>query len=157
MFRERQPEGAEVIVWQARQRRKAVVFGLMAALLGAVVLVLEAFSSHQVPFLTPSQVAQHEAPVGQSFRLAGLVEEGSVQRLESGVGVRFVVTDTAQGIAVVYPGLLPDLFHEGGGVVAQGRLDASGQFLAHEVNAEHDDQNTRPEAALALGKSGVRP
>ncbi|WP_255407146.1 cytochrome c maturation protein CcmE [Ideonella sp. A 288] len=143
--------------WQTRHRRRAVMFGVMAALSAAVVLVLEAFGSNQVPFFTPSQVAQHEAPVGQHFRLAGVVEEGSVHRLGDGVGVRFMVTDTAQRIAVVYPGLLPDLFQEGRGVVAQGQLDAAGLFVAHEVNADHDDHNTRPEAALALGKSGVRP
>lgn len=143
--------------WQARHRRRAVAFSVMAALSGAVVLVLDAFRSNQVPFFTPSQVAQHEAPSGKSFRLAGLVEEGSVQRLGNGVGVRFVVTDTAQRIPVVYPGMLPDLFREGRGVVAQGQLDGAGQFVAREVNAEHDDNNTPTEAALALGKSGVRP
>lgn len=129
----------------------------MLAILGGAVLMLDAFRTHQVPFFTPSQVAQHEAPTGQSFRLAGLVEAGSVQRLDQGVGVRFVVTDTAQRISVFYPGLLPDLFREGGGVVAQGQLDASGLFVAREVDAQHDDNTMRPEAALALGKSGARP
>ena len=132
------------------RRTLAIVFGL-AALGAATALVLSAFQENLVFFLTPSQVAANEAPQGRTFRIGGVVEKGSVQR--TGVEVRFVVTDTAKGIPVVYSGALPDLFREGKGVVAQGQLGADGVFRAREVLAKHDENYMPPEAAHAVEKA----
>jgi cytochrome c-type biogenesis protein CcmE len=117
----------------------------------ATALVLMAFEKNLVFFFTPSQVAANEAPQGKTFRIGGMVEKGSVSR--QGVEVRFVVTDTAKSIPVVYSGTLPDLFREGKGVVAQGQLDADGVFRAREVLAKHDENYMPPEAAHAVEKA----
>ncbi len=122
----------------------------VAALGLATTLVLDAFQSNLVFFFSPSQVAANEAPKGKSFRIGGLVEEGSVKRESDGVTVNFVVTDTAKVIPVVYTGILPDLFKEGKGVVAQGKLSSDGIFRADEVLAKHDENYMPPEAADAL-------
>ena len=114
----------------------------------ATALALRAFNQNLVFFFTPSQVAAKEAPVGRTFRIGGMVERGSVKR--EGVEVRFVVTDTAKSMPVVYRGQLPDLFREGIGVVAQGQLGADGIFLAREVLAKHDENYMPPDAAHAL-------
>ena len=113
-------------------------------------MVLDAFQSNLVFFFSPTQVAANEAPQGKSFRIGGLVEEGSVKRQSDGVTVSFVVTDTAKVIPVLYTGILPDLFKEGKGVVAQGKLSADGVFRADEVLAKHDENYMPPEAAQAL-------
>lgn len=133
-----------------RHRRIALAATLLALLGGAVALVLNAFQSNLVFFHSPSQVLSGEAPTGRSFRLGGLVETGSVQR--DGVNVRFRVTDTAQTVTVRYTGILPDLFQEGKGVVAQGRLNG-GVFDAAEVLAKHDENYMPPEAAEALRRA----
>jgi cytochrome c-type biogenesis protein CcmE len=112
--------------------------------------VLDAFQSNLVFFFSPTQVAANEAPRGKSFRIGGLVEKGSVKRQSDGITVNFVVTDTAKVIPVVYTGILPDLFKEGKGVVAQGKLSADGVFRADEVLAKHDENYMPPEAADAL-------
>jgi cytochrome c-type biogenesis protein CcmE len=123
--------------------------GLGVVALGvATTLVLMAFNQNLVFFFTPSQVAANEAPVGRTFRIGGMVVPGSVKR--EGVEVRFVVTDTAQSMPVVFRGQLPDLFREGKGVVAQGQLGADGVFAAREVLAKHDENYMPPEAAHAL-------
>ena len=123
--------------------------GLGLAALGvAAALVLSAFNKNLVFFFTPSQVAAHEAPVGHPFRIGGMVVPGSLKR--EGVDVRFVVTDTAKEIPVVYRGQLPDLFKEGKGVVAQGSLGPDGVFKASEVLAKHDENYMPPEAAHAV-------
>jgi len=123
--------------------------GLGVVALGvAAALVLTAFNKNLVFFFTPSQVAAHEAPVGRTFRIGGMVVPGSLKR--EGVEVRFVVTDTAKNIPVVYRGQLPDLFKEGKGVVAQGQLGADGVFAAREVLAKHDENYMPPDAAHAL-------
>ena len=114
----------------------------------ATALVLSAFNRNLVFFFTPSQVAANEAPQGRTFRIGGMVEKGSVKR--DGVEVRFVVTDTAKSIPVVYRGALPDLFREGKGVVAQGTLGADGVFQAREVLAKHDENYMPPEAQHAV-------
>ena len=114
----------------------------------ATALVLSAFNKNLVFFFTPSQVAAHEAPVGRTFRIGGMVVPGSLKR--EGVEVHFVVTDTAKAIAVVYRGQLPDLFREGKGVVAQGSLGPDGVFRAREVLAKHDENYMPPDAAHAL-------
>ena len=124
-----------------------IAFGL-AAIGVATALVLTAFNRNLVFFFTPSQVAANEAPVGRTFRIGGMVEKGSLKR--EGVEVRFVVTDTAKSMPVVYRGQLPDLFKEGKGVVAQGQLGPDGIFTAREVLAKHDENYMPPEAAHAL-------
>ena len=128
----------------------AIALGVVA--LGiATALVLSAFEKNLVFFFTPSQVAANEAPAGKTFRIGGMVLEGSVKR--EGVEVRFAVTDTAKSIPVVYSGALPDLFREGKGVVAQGQLGNDGVFRAREVLAKHDENYMPPEAAEAVKKA----
>ena len=125
--------------------------GGLVALGAAAALVLTAFQENLVFFFTPSQVAANEAPTGRTFRIGGMVETGSVKR--EGVEVRFVVTDTAKSIPVLYSGALPDLFREGKGVVAQGQLGADGVFRAKEVLAKHDENYMPPEAAHAVDQA----
>jgi cytochrome c-type biogenesis protein CcmE len=120
----------------------------------AVALVLNAFQSNLVFFFTPTQVASQEAPKDRAFRVGGLVEAGSVARERDGLTVNFRVTDTVKTIPVRYVGILPDLFREGKGVVAQGRLEPDGTFRASEVLAKHDENYMPPEAAEALKKAG---
>ncbi len=134
------------------KRGLAIVVGL--TVLGtAIALVLNAFQSNLVFFFSPSQVAANEAPRERSFRIGGLVKEGSIQRDSKGLTINFVVTDLAQTIPVTYTGLLPDLFREGKGVVAQGKLGADGVFRAEQVLAKHDENYMPPEAAAALEKA----
>ena len=137
-----------------RTRRALWIAGGLAALGIAATLVLNAFQSNLVFFFTPTQVATNEAPRDRAFRIGGLVEAGSVTRDKDALTVRFRVTDTARTIPVVYTGLLPDLFREGKGVVAQGRLGADGTFRATEVLAKHDENYMPPEAAEALKRAG---
>jgi len=137
-----------------RTRRALWIVGGLAALGVATALVLNAFQSNLVFFFTPTQVAQNEAPKDRIFRIGGLVEEGSVVREKDALTVRFKVTDTARTIPVVYTGILPDLFKEGKGVVAQGRIGTDGTFRATEVLAKHDENYMPPEAADALRKAG---
>ena len=133
-----------------RHKKLVIIASAVSALGVASILVLNAFQSNLVFFFSPSQVVAKEAPVGKSFRIGGLVAEGSVQRVGESTTVRFAVTDTAQTIPVVYTGILPDLFREGKGVVAQGKISASGIFEADEVLAKHDENYMPPEAAEAL-------
>ena len=134
------------------KRIAAIVIGVVS--LGAVTaLVLSAFQENLVFFFTPTEVAANKAPQGRTFRIGGMVEQGSVKRQADGVSVRFVVTDTAKTIPVVYKGALPDLFREGKGVVAQGQLGADGVFRASEVLAKHDENYMPPEAAAAVKKA----
>ena len=136
-----------------RRRRLFMLVAALASAGVAVALVLNAFRSNLVFFFSPSQVAAHEAPAARTFRLGGLVEAGSLRREGDGLTVRFVVTDTAHTVPVVYHGLLPDLFREGKGVVANGRLGGDGVFVAKEVLAKHDENYMPPEAADALKKA----
>jgi cytochrome c-type biogenesis protein CcmE len=136
------------------RHKRLVLIGTGLALLGgAAFLILNAFQSNLVFFYSPSQVAAHEAPQGRAFRIGGLVQAGSLQRQADGVTVRFTVTDTAQSIPVTYTGILPDLFKEGKGVVAQGELGPDGVFHAREVLAKHDENYMPPEAAEAVEKA----
>lgn len=130
-----------------RHRKIAIAAGVLLVLGAIAALVLNAFQSNLVFFYSPTQVAAKEAPQGRTFRLGGLVEKGSLKR--DGLVVSFVVTDTAQSIPVRYEGILPDLFKEGKGVVAQGQLH-DGIFVAREVLAKHDENYMPPEAAQAL-------
>jgi cytochrome c-type biogenesis protein CcmE len=125
----------------------------LAALAVAATLVLNAFQSNMVFFFSPSQVAAHEAPRDRAFRIGGLVEEGSLKRDAQSLTITFVVTDMAQRIPVSYTGMLPDLFKEGKGVVAQGKLGPDGVFRAEQVLAKHDENYMPPEAAEALEKA----
>jgi cytochrome c-type biogenesis protein CcmE len=122
----------------------------LAALAVAAALVLNAFQSNLVFFFTPTQIAKGEAPRGKPFRVGGMVEAGSLKRNENGTGGQFRVTDTAKTIDVKYSGILPDLFKEGRGVVAQGTVQADGSFLANEVLAKHDENYMPPAAADAI-------
>jgi len=133
-----------------RHKRIAIVIGVLAMVGGAAGLVLNAFQSNLVFFYSPTQVAAQEAPVSKTFRLGGLVEVGSVKR--DGLSVNFVVTDTVKSTPVRYQGILPDLFKEGKGVVAQGQL-RNGVFEAREVLAKHDENYMPPEAAAALERA----
>lgn len=133
-----------------RQRKFLLIGGGVVALSCAAALVLNAFEGNLVFFQSPSQLVAGQAPQGRSVRLGGLVETGSVRRATDGLTVNFMVTDTAQRIPVVYTGILPDLFREGKGVVAQGRLGGDGVFRAEQVLAKHDENYMPPEAAEAL-------
>ena len=135
---------------KSRHQRLAIAAGLVAVVGAAAALVLNAFQSNLVFFYSPSQIVSMEAPQGRTFRLGGLVEAGSVKR--DGVSVSFVVTDTARSVPVRYNGILPDLFKEGKGVVAQGQLK-DGTFEAREVLAKHDENYMPPEAAEALKRA----
>jgi len=133
-----------------RTRRFAWIAAGLAALGVAAALVLSAFQSNLVFFFSPSQVAAREAPQGRAFRIGGMVESGSLAREPNSLTVRFLVTDTAKTIPVTYTGLLPDLFKEGKGVVAQGTLGADGVFHATEVLAKHDENYMPPQARAAV-------
>ena len=128
----------------------AIIAAGLGVLALASALVLNAFRSNLVFFFSPSQVMANEAPRGKAFRIGGLVEKGSVKRADDGLTVRFRVTDTAHTVVVVYTGILPDLFKEGKGMVAQGRLGADGVFTATEVLAKHDENYMPPDAAHAI-------
>ena len=136
-----------------RHKRLTLIVGGLAVLGVAAALVLSAFQQNLVFFYSPSQIANKEAPQGKAFRVGGLVEEGSLKRQPDGLTVSFNVTDTAKIIPVVYTGILPDLFKEGKGVVAQGKLGDDGVFRAHEVLAKHDENYTPPEAAYAVDQA----
>ncbi len=133
-----------------RHKRIAVITAGLAALGIAAALVLNAFQSNLVFFFSPTQVLANEAPHGKAFRIGGMVETGSVKRENDGLTVRFRVTDTAQTIPVTYTGILPDLFKEGKGVVAQGKLSPGGEFQATEVLAKHDENYMPPDAKHAI-------
>lgn len=130
------------------RHKRLLIVGLVLLVIGAAAaLILNAFQSNLVFFFSPTQIASGEAPTGRTFRLGGLVVAGSVKR--DGVAVNFEVTDTAKTVPVHYEGILPDLFKEGKGVVAQGKL-SDGVFQAKEVLAKHDENYMPPEAAEAL-------
>ena len=131
-----------------RQKRIALIVGGLAAIGIAAALLLNALNSNIALYITPSEVVAGQAPKEKAFRIGGMVKEGSVRRDQ--LTVHFVITDTAQEIPVSYTGILPDLFREGKGVVAQGRLDARGHFLASEVLAKHDENYMPPAAQHAV-------
>jgi cytochrome c-type biogenesis protein CcmE len=137
-----------------RHKKAALIVGVLAAVGVGTALVLNAFNSNLVFFFTPSQIASKEAPQGRTFRVGGMVVTGSVQR--DGLTVRFNVTDTAKVVPVRYEGVLPDLFKEGKGVVAQGQLTPDGVFVAKEVLAKHDENYMPPEAADALKQAEMK-
>lgn len=134
-----------------RHKRIALIGGGLAAISIATALVLNAFQNNLVFFFTPTQVSAGEAPQERLFRIGGIVQMDSVQR--EGLTVRFIVTDNAKTIPVSYTGILPDLFNEGKGVVAQGKLESNGLFRAQEVLAKHDENYMPPEAQHALNEA----
>lgn len=136
-----------------RQKRFMFIVAAVAGLAAAVGLVLNALENNVSLYFTPTQVFNNEAPHGRSFRIGGLVEEGSVKRETDGLTVNFVITDKHKSIPVIFKGILPDLFKEGKGVVAQGRVEADGVMRADEVLAKHDENYMAPEAADALKKA----
>jgi len=138
-----------------KKRHKRIVFIVtsLAALGLATWLVLGAFRNNLVFFFSPTQVVAKEAPLGRTFRIGGLVENGSLKRDTDGLTVRFTVTDTATTLPVVYKGILPDLFKEGRGCVAQGKVGTDGVFYADQIMAKHDENYMPPEAARALDQA----
>jgi len=134
-----------------RHRRITFIAVGLAALGLAAYLAASAFRNNLVFFFSPTQVAAKEAPVGRTFRIGGLVQEGTLKR--DGLNVQFVVTDTEANIPVVYNGILPDLFKEGRGCVAQGKIGTDGVFHAEQVLAKHDENYMPPEAGQALDKA----
>lgn len=135
-----------------RHKRLILIVAGLATLGVAAWLVLSAFQKNLVFFFTPTQILAGEAPQGRSFRMGGMVEMGSIKRQADGMTVAFVVTDNAQRVNVNYRGMLPDLFKEGKGVVAQGKLGKDNLFLADEVLAKHDENYMPPDAAYAMKK-----
>ncbi len=136
-----------------RHKRAALIVGALAAIGIAAYFVLNAFQSNLVFFFTPSQVESGEAPKNRTFRVGGMVKTGSVQR--NNLTVSFVVTDTLREVPVTYTGILPDLFREGKGVVAQGQLKGDGKFTATEVLAKHDENYMPPEAQHAMDQAAL--
>jgi cytochrome c-type biogenesis protein CcmE len=138
-----------------KKRHKRMIFiGACLAALGlATWLVLGAFRNNLVFFFSPTQVMAKEAPVGRTFRIGGLVQEGTLKRDTDGLTIRFTVTDTATTLPVVYKGILPDLFKEGRGCVAQGKVGSDGVFYADQIMAKHDENYMPPEAARALDQA----
>jgi cytochrome c-type biogenesis protein CcmE len=139
---------------KARHKRFGFIVAGLAALGVATYLVLTALEGNLSYFFSPTEVAEGKAPADHVFRLGGLVESGSVQREDGSLTVNFVVTDMAQRVAVAYEGILPDLFAEGQGVIAQGKLGADNVFVADEVLAKHDENYMPPEVAEALEAAG---
>jgi cytochrome c-type biogenesis protein CcmE len=139
------------ITLNAKRKRRLMMVGLLVVGVGiAAALALSAFRENILYFYSPTEVLSGEAPVGHKFRLGGLVVEGSVKRETDGLTVHFGLTDTAKEIPVMYSGILPDLFREGQGIVAHGRLNEGGIFVADEVLAKHDENYMPPEVAEAL-------
>lgn len=138
-----------------KRRHKRIAF-IVVGLVGlsvAAFLVASAFRNNLVFFFSPTQVAAKEAPINRTFRVGGLVEKGTVKRDNDGLTVRFTVTDTAASVPVVYKGILPDLFKEGRGCVAQGKIGEDGVFHADQVLAKHDENYMPPEAGQAIDKA----
>src|SRR6188474_565774 len=138
-----------------KRRHKRITF-ILVGLVGlgiATYLVASAFRNNLVFFFSPTQVAAKEAPLNRTFRIGGLVQDGTLKRESDGLTVRFTVTDTAASIPVVYKGILPDLFKEGRGCVAQGKIGTDGVFQAEQVLAKHDENYMPPEAGQAIDKA----
>jgi cytochrome c-type biogenesis protein CcmE len=138
-------------------KRRKILFGIVFIVIGvgaATTLALKAFQENLLYFYSPTQIANNEAPDSRLFRIGGMVVDGSVARDPDSLKVSFVLTDTAKNVTVNYEGILPDLFREGQGIVANGKLDAKGVFIAKEVLAKHDENYMPPEVAEALAKAG---
>ena len=141
---------------KTRHKKLALIGGALAILGIIAALVLNALNSNIALYISPTDVAAGKAPQGKAFRIGGMVKEGSIRREADGVTLSFVVTDTEKDMAVRYKGILPDLFKEGKGAVAQGKVGDDGIFVATEVLAKHDENYMPPEAAQAIGEAHVR-
>jgi cytochrome c-type biogenesis protein CcmE len=141
----------------ARQRRMFLVALIVLGVGGAVALARTAFQENMLYFFSPSDLAEAKAPPDRLFRLGGMVTEGSFKRSEGSMEARFVLTDFKHSVTVSYSGLLPDLFREGQGVVARGRMGTGGVFVAEEVLAKHDENYMPPDVADALRKQHAKP
>ncbi len=141
---------------KSRHKKLALIGGALAIIGIIAALVLNALNSNIALYITPTEVAEGKAPQGKLFRIGGLVKEGSIQRQADGVTISFIITDTAKDIPVAYKGILPDLFKEGKGAVAQGKLESNGTFVATEVLAKHDENYMPPEAAKAVGDAQAK-
>ncbi len=137
---------------KSRHKRMIAIIVGLAGVAAIAALILNALQSNINHFFSPTEVVENVAPKDRTFRLGGLVEEGSIKREDDGLTVHFNVTDGAQVVTVRYTGILPDLFREGEGVVAQGKLDSDNLFMADEVLAKHDETYMPPEVAEALEK-----
>lgn len=138
-----------------KQKQRFVLVSALVIGLGiGMTLVLMALNENINLFFSPSQVEAGEVPVGQHFRIGGMVTEGSVEQVEGELTVRFVLNDSVNEVLVEYNGILPDLFREGQGIVAEGKLDKSGKFIAKQVLAKHDENYMPPEVKKALEDSG---
>jgi cytochrome c-type biogenesis protein CcmE len=135
---------------KARHKRFGLIAVGLALLVIATVLITKSFQSNLVFFFTPTQVENGQAPKSGNFRIGGMVEVGTLKRMPDGLHVQFKVTDTLKTMPVLYKGILPDLFKEGKGVVAEGELNKDGLFVASQVLAKHDENYMPPEAAVAL-------
>jgi len=144
-----------------RRRRLALVLGIVAGVSIAGALALSAFRQNVTFFFDPTQVAAGQVPTGERFRLGGMVTQGSLHRAPGSLEVHFMVTDFSHDVPVSYTGVLPDLFREGAGVVAHGRLRPDGTFVADEVLAKHDEKYMPPKVAEAMkmrqGESRAAP
>ncbi len=140
-----------------RHKRLAIIIVSVVGFTAAALFILNAFRSNLVYFYSPTEIFEGKAPAADLFRIGGLVEKGSVKKSADGLNVTFVVTDLNKSIPVHYTGVLPDLFREGQGIVAQGRLDSDRHFQAREVLAKHDEKYMPPEAAKALQGGKYKP
>ncbi|RJG03036.1 cytochrome c maturation protein CcmE [Noviherbaspirillum sedimenti] len=138
------------ILNKERARRLAMIAAGLLLLAAATALILQAFRSNMVFFFSPSQITAGDGPRDKAFRLGGMVERGSLRRAPNGLEASFILTDTANRVPVVYRGMLPDLFGEGQGAVAFGRMNGNGTFAAEEVLAKHDEKYMPPEVAASL-------
>jgi cytochrome c-type biogenesis protein CcmE len=140
-----------------RKKRLYLVALVLIGVAGATALFLTAFQENIILYHSPTEVAEGKVPEGRKFRVGGLVKEGSVDRSDENLKVRFTVTDTAHDVPIVYDGVLPDLFKEGQGIVANGTLNGDGVFVAEKVLAKHDENYMPPEVAESLEKAGAKP
>lgn len=138
-----------------RKRRLMMVLLIVLGVGTAVTLALTAFNKNLMFFYSPSQIAAGEAPKNRYFRAGGMVQEGSLKRDKDGVTVRFVIHDNEKNLTIAYKGILPDLFREGQGIVAQGKIASDGVFIASEVLAKHDENYMPPEVAAAMKPKGI--
>ncbi len=140
-----------------RKKRLTYVVLIVIGVGIAVGLMVTAFQQNMMYFITPTEIIAGTAPEGRTIRLGGVVSEGSLKREDDGITVHFKVTDNANEIPVLYKGILPDLFREGQGIIAMGKVNSNGLFIADEVLAKHDENYMPPEVMEALEKSGAQP
>lgn len=137
----------------ARKKRLVLIVLMVAGIAVGVGFALKSLDENIMFFFTPAEVVAGKAPQGRLFRMGGMVVEGSVSRPGEGLTVQFDLTDNAEFVTVRYTGILPDLFREGQGIIANGKLDANGAFIAQEVLAKHDENYMPPEIAEAMKKA----